>query len=105
MASPSVPEPRFGGQDVPGVRFEVEQADALASFALGVHVLEELTLQARAQGQGPLIDNPQLLDLLAGSTELRRLIEGGGSVLGLPAAWDEDEARFEQLRGPYLLYP
>ena len=44
------------------------------------------------------------IDILAGSNALRADIESGRPLRDLVAPWREDEAAFERLRAPYLLY-
>ncbi|MEL7156837.1 MAG: DUF1343 domain-containing protein, partial [Actinomycetota bacterium] len=103
-ASPSVPEPRFAGLAVPGVRIVVVDPAAVEPVALGVHLLAELSGQAAAVGQGPIIDRPEMLDLLAGTDRLRRGLAEGRGPGDLVAEWSSEVAAFDELRRPYLLY-
>jgi uncharacterized protein YbbC (DUF1343 family) len=43
-------------------------------------------------------------DVIAGTTRLRRQIEGGSSVEEIAASWGEGEEEFKERRKPYLLY-
>ena len=44
------------------------------------------------------------IDILAGSDLLRRQVEGEAPIAEIAESWREDEAAFERLRRPYLLY-
>jgi uncharacterized protein YbbC (DUF1343 family) len=44
------------------------------------------------------------IDILAGSDVFRQQIESGVPVSDIAASWSDDEAAFERLRAPYLLY-
>jgi uncharacterized protein YbbC (DUF1343 family) len=44
------------------------------------------------------------IDILAGSERLRRQVEGGVPIDDIAAGWKDDEAAFERVRRPYLLY-
>ena len=44
------------------------------------------------------------IDILAGSGTLRRQIEAETPLQAIAASWRDDEAEFERLRRPYLLY-
>jgi uncharacterized protein YbbC (DUF1343 family) len=43
-------------------------------------------------------------DVIAGTNRLRKQIEGGAEVAEIAASWSADEAKFDALRRPYLLY-
>jgi uncharacterized protein YbbC (DUF1343 family) len=43
-------------------------------------------------------------DVIAGTDRLREQIEGGAEVAEIAASWRADEAKFADLRRPYLLY-
>jgi uncharacterized protein YbbC (DUF1343 family) len=44
------------------------------------------------------------IDLICGDTRLRQKIEEGADFENLVESWEADEAAFEELRKPYLLY-
>ncbi|MEZ5291678.1 MAG: DUF1343 domain-containing protein [Vicinamibacterales bacterium] len=44
------------------------------------------------------------IDILAGSSRTRELVERGASAAEIAAGWRDDEAAFSALRAPYLLY-
>ena len=43
-------------------------------------------------------------DVIAGTNRLREQIEGGAEVAEIAASWGADEAKFVEVRRPYLLY-
>jgi uncharacterized protein YbbC (DUF1343 family) len=48
---------------------------------------------------------PAQFDRLAGGPELREELERGIPVSSIAARWRDEQARFRQRRGPFLLYP
>lgn len=104
VASPSVPDPPYAGVAVPGIRIVVLDLDTVRPVALGVHLLAELSTQARSAGQATVVDRPEMLDLLAGTDQLRLGLAAGRPAEELVAGWGPELAAFDQLRTPYLLY-
>lgn len=103
-SSEAVPDPPFAGEDVPGVRIVVTDPAAVRPMTVGVHVLDALRRQAEAAGVGEIIDRPDMLDLLAGTDQLRVGLQRGVPAADLVAGWQADVAAFDDLRAPYLLY-
>lgn len=99
-----VPNPRFPDEELGGVRYLVTDRDAFDSMVVGAHVLVTFQRHAEQQGIGSIIDRSEMFDLLAGTTELRRMLDAGASAGELIAAWQLDAEAFESLRVPYLLY-
>lgn len=104
VASEAVPDPAFAGETIPGVRIVVTDPVAVRPVALGVHVLDELRRHGATAGVGDIIDQPNLLDLLAGTDRLRLGLEAEMSAADLVAEWRADATAFDTLRAPYLLY-
>lgn len=98
--TPSGPgDGKFDGEEVHGVRFEVEMSTFDASRA-AVALLVEVY---RASGEHWSWSTTHF-DRLAGTDQLRLGIEQGLDLDTLTATWDSSVRSFEALRGPYLLY-
>jgi uncharacterized protein YbbC (DUF1343 family) len=52
----------------------------------------------------PIIDRPEIFDLLAGSSELRTMLQDGLPASEIVASWAADVAEFKALRASYLRY-
>ncbi len=98
------PTPQLEGVPLEGVRVVVTDPIAFDPVATGVHLLEVFQRQADAVGAGSLIDRPETFDLLAGTPELRRMLDARTPAADIVAAWAADVAAFASLREPYLLY-
>lgn len=96
--------PRFEGKPVDGVRIEVTDPATFTSLETGVHVLAALFAEARAKGISEPIANLAMLNALAGTKRLHRMLADGRSAAEIIAAWQEEVARFNVRRVPYLLY-
>jgi uncharacterized protein YbbC (DUF1343 family) len=96
--------PRFEGTSLNGVRIVVTDPAAFAPLETGVHVLAALFAEARAKGVAEPVANLAMLNALAGSERLRRMLAGGSSGAEIIAAWQQEVARFRVQRAPYLLY-
>ena len=98
--TPSGPgDGKFDGEEVHGVRFEVETSTFDAPRA-AVALLVEVY---RASGEHWSWSTAHF-DRLAGTDELRLGIEQGLDLDTLTATWDLSVRSFEELRAPYLLY-
>lgn len=104
VASPSVPDPPLVDQVVPGVRIVVENGEQILPVEVGVHLLEVFWRQAEDRGIDDFLAEPDLLDLLAGTSRLRRELQQGIGASAIIDAWSDDLAGFDELRLPYLLY-
>lgn len=92
-----------------GCQIHVTDRRAFRPVVTGVAVIEELRRAnpaAFAWRPPPYEyeDRLQPIDILAGSARLRERIEAGETAETIAAAWRDDEARFETLRAPFLLY-
>lgn len=104
VASPSVPEPPYAGETIPGVRIVVVDPGAIEPAALGVHLLEVFLAHAAEEGVSELVARPETLDLLAGSRDLRIGLDEGRGAESIIEAWSEDLRRFDEVRARYRLY-
>lgn len=102
--TPAVPDPPLAGQTLGGVRVVVTDGAAVHPVALGVHLLEVFGAQARAAGETGFVARPDTLDALAGTDRLRLALAAGTPAADIVAAWESEDAAFDQLRQPYLLY-
>ena len=102
--TPAVPDPPLAGQQLSGVRVVVTDPAAVRPVALGVHLLEVFGAQARAAGETGFVARPATLDALAGTDRLRLALATGTPAAEIVAAWTAEDAAFDQLRQPYLLY-
>jgi len=105
--------PMFGkhGDEVcRGVELHVRDRDALRPLAIGLHLLkvvadlypEQFTWRAEAY---EFVDDVPALDLLTGSAEARRCIEGGHGLGRLLSAWETEVAEFSRTLEGIQLYP
>ncbi|MEO1064516.1 MAG: DUF1343 domain-containing protein [Actinomycetota bacterium] len=95
--------PRFEGEDLAGVRIVIEDEGSFRPVETGIHLLEALVRQGEAVDE-VVIDRPEWVDLLAGTTRLRELLEAGAPAAEIVAAWADEVAAFDELRRPYLRY-
>ncbi|MDH4076750.1 MAG: DUF1343 domain-containing protein [Acidimicrobiia bacterium] len=102
--TPAVPDPPLAGRSLRGVRVVVTDPAAVRPVALGVHLLEVVGAQARAAGETGFVTRPATLDALAGTDRLRLALAAGAPATSIVAAWTDEDAAFDQLRQPYLLY-
>lgn len=102
--TPAVPEPPLAGQPLGGVRVVVTDPAAVRPVAIGVHLLDVFGAQAQVAGETGFVARPATLDALAGTDRLRRALAAGTPAADIVAAWVDEDAAFDQLRQPYLLY-
>jgi uncharacterized protein YbbC (DUF1343 family) len=100
MSSP----PRFDGQELTGVKLVVDDPRSFRSVETGIHVLVAVERMAARAGSGSIIDRPDGFDLLAGTTELRRLLLAGASATEIIDAWGPGLADFSRIRERYVIY-
>jgi uncharacterized protein YbbC (DUF1343 family) len=96
--------PHFEGTPLRGVRIVVTDAARFGPLETGVHVLAALCAEAQAGGTSGPIANPAMLDALAGTQRLRRMLAGAETGAAIVAAWQDEVARFRTQRAQYLLY-
>jgi uncharacterized protein YbbC (DUF1343 family) len=96
--------PLFEGRRLTGVRLAITDADRFEPLEAGVHAMVALLAEARAKGIADPVGNLAMLDALAGTRRLHRLLIEGRSAGEIVAAWQDEVARFRALRARYLLY-
>jgi uncharacterized protein YbbC (DUF1343 family) len=109
---PAVFEPTFQkhhGATCEGCQIHVTDRAAFRPVVTGVAVIEELRRAdpARFAWRPPPYEYEHRLmpiDILAGSSVMREALERGATAEAIADAWRTDEAAFEALRAPYLLY-
>lgn len=103
-SSAFAPAPRYDGVTMSGVRYRVIDPHGFDPVVVGVAVLQALRDHARATDAGPLIDRPDFFDLLAGTRELRALVEGDAPLDHIVDAWLDDVTQFGSTVDRYRLY-
>ncbi|HEX2717616.1 MAG TPA: DUF1343 domain-containing protein [Gemmatimonadaceae bacterium] len=98
---------KYGGQNLPGLRLTVTEAESFRPVRTALHLLEVVRRLHPADfaWSGTNRREPTMLsiDRLAGTDRARRAIEEG-TVNELVRRSDEEVAAFAALRAPYLLY-
>jgi hypothetical protein len=69
-----------------------------------MHVLAAVFAEARAQCVDEPIADLTMLNMLAGTQRLHRMLADGSSGEEIIAAWRDEVARFRAQRAPYILY-
>jgi uncharacterized protein YbbC (DUF1343 family) len=92
---------KYPDRRVRGVRFVVVDREALDPTRAAVAALVEARRMAGDRWEW----REAHFDRLAGTVELRRLVEEGTPPAEITARWEEELAAFRELRRPYLLYP
>ena len=92
-----------------GAQIHVTDPAAFRPFRTGVEVIAAARRQSPADfawrdTEYEFVTDRPAIDLLTGSDRVRAVIDGGGDVRDLEAAWNADEAAFVEERKPYLLY-
>ncbi|MEM8905584.1 MAG: DUF1343 domain-containing protein [Actinomycetota bacterium] len=95
--------PRLEGEALGGVRIAIVDERSFLPVATGIHLLEALVRRGEAAGE-EVIDRPEWVDLLSGTTRLRELLDAGTPAADIVAAWADEVAAFDELRRPYLRY-
>ena len=99
---------KFGGQRIHGIRFIAADRESYRPIAATLHFMElakrlhPADFQFRSSGGG---DRPVTysLDRLSGTDQTRAAVEAG-TVRQLLVRWDQEAARFREMRKEYLLY-
>jgi len=71
--------------------------------AAGVHLLEAVVQMGSAQGE-VVVDRPEVLDLLAGTEELRQALNEEIPASEIVTSWSSEVAEFAELSEPHRLY-
>jgi uncharacterized protein YbbC (DUF1343 family) len=100
---------KHGGQPCGGVQIHVTDAHTFRPYLTGVAWLRAakkllggaFAWRTRAY---EFVDKIPAIDLLAGSAEVRQMVDAGASLADLAATWSSAEAAFRAARRPWLLY-
>lgn len=94
-------------QTCPGVHLHLTDPEACRPIAAAVAMLVEAMrydgFEWRVDDYDP--DRPYWIDKLAGSTQLRTMLDSGAGLEEILGAWRTEIAEFDSRRQPYLLYP
>lgn len=96
--------PKLEGVAVRGVRYVLTDHRVFDPHRTGIHVLDAFRRQAAEKGITDLIDRPDFLDILSGSPALREGLLVGLAPDDIVEQWRSENAEFDALRQPYLLY-
>ncbi|MBL8564573.1 MAG: DUF1343 domain-containing protein [Hyphomicrobiaceae bacterium] len=96
-------DPRFVGEEIPGVHIEIANASAYRPLEVGMHVLAYLRKASRAAG-APLFGKLTMFHATSGTKRLHAMIERGVSGSALVASWADEAERFRRRRERYLIY-
>src|SRR5439155_7327377 len=69
--------PRFLGTSLSGVRVVVTDVAGIEPLEVGMHVLSSIAAEARSKGVTPLFGNLKMLNAIAGTLRLHRMLTGG----------------------------
>ena len=99
--------PKLAGETLSGVRLGVTDAAAVRPVEAGIHVLHAFYDQHRRLGldEASFWQRAAWLTRLAGTPRLLEGLRAGDRPEALIQAWQEEVARFDAQRAPYLLYP
>lgn len=104
MPNEGAAEPKLEGEDLEGIRIEVTDAEAYEPVETGIHVLHAFHAQARQQDVDDFIERPETLARLAGTDNLRQMLQRGEGPEAIIASWQDAADAFRERRQPYLLY-
>jgi uncharacterized protein YbbC (DUF1343 family) len=96
--------PRFQGQRINGTRLVVTDESRIEPLEVGIHVLAALVAEARAKGVAPLFTKVPMLDRIAGTRRLNRMLANESSAAAIIAAWEREVIQFKAQRARYLRY-
>lgn len=102
-SSEIAPTPKFEGEQLEGVDMVVGLGFEYRAVETAIHMLEVLQAQANA-AQVTLIDRPDTFDLLAGTTQLRTMLESGAAAEEIIAAWQDEVTTWDAAMDAYRLY-
>lgn len=97
-------KPRFAGETIGGIEVKVTDVARFAPLEAGMHVLGALMAEARRSRRTGMFPNLAMLDRIAGTKRLHRMLMEGRDGRQIIAAWQGEVARFEALRKRYLAY-
>lgn len=94
---------KHAGRRCEGVQAHLTDATAFRAVRSGVAILETLRRLA-PEFAFVGFQNRMTLDLLLGTSQVRRALEAGASATEICAEWEERERRFAEEVSPFLLY-
>ena len=96
-------DPAWLDTRIHGVRLVVTDSRLFRPTAAGVHLLEAVVQMGSAQGE-VVVDRPEVLDLLAGTEELRQALNEEIPASEIVTSWSSEVAEFAELSEPHRLY-
>ncbi len=93
-------KPKYQGEVCHGIRITVTERNVLKPVEMGVTIV--WAIRKLYPGRFKFI--PSYFDLLAGTTEVRTMLEEGKTPSEVSASWKAGLEGFEKLREKYLLY-
>lgn len=96
-------EPKLLGEEVEGVRLEVEDAEALYPVAAGMHLLE-VFYNALPKEDREGFFNERGMQVRAGNEFVQQMLEQGEGAQAVIELWKKDVEAFTRQREPYLIY-
>ena len=101
---PGAAAPKLNGETCQGVDLSDEPASSYRTDRLNLTYL--LSAYAALSEKGiDVISRPDFFDLLAGTDELRLMIEDGKTEAAIRASWDAELTDYRAMRAGYLIYP
>ncbi len=100
----AAPSPRFEGKQMYGFRVRITDRQAVQPVELGIHTLHATYQQAQVEGDTSFISRPDHFTRLAGTEQLRTLLEQDRSAHAIIETWADDVQQFRNQRSPHLLY-
>lgn len=97
-------DPPYEGEVVRGVKVVVTDPATFDGSATGVHLLEVFADEARTRGRPPIVDRPEMLDLLTGTSSVRQQLDARMPADEIVAGWRSDLLAFAEVRRRYLIY-
>ncbi|MCB1028193.1 MAG: DUF1343 domain-containing protein, partial [Microthrixaceae bacterium] len=97
-------DPPYEGEVVRGVKVVVTDPATFDGSATGVHLLEVFADEARTRGRPPIVDRPEMLDLLTGTSSVRQQLDARMPADEIVAGWRSDLLEFAEVRRRYLIY-
>ncbi len=96
-------KPRFLGEPIEAVRLAITDVDSYRPLEVGMHALALLNRAARVNGV-PLNDGRPMFHSIAGTTQLKGLLDRDATGGEIVASWQTDVAAFRAGRQRYLMY-
>lgn len=97
------PNPKYLGEEVSGIRYEITDPYTVRPVAAGIHVLHAFYTQASDTEKEDFFRRDRL-SRLAGTRRLREMMESGASAKEIIASWGDELQEFNDLRRNYFLY-